>query len=170
MISYILSVIVGILFFIADRYTKNIVASTFYLSETKDFIPGFIDFTYIHNRGGAWGMLSGYTWLLVSMTVIIMLVCIALLLKWGFKDKLMFWAVSLIFFGGLGNMYDRLFNGGNVVDFIHLSFMPEFPVFNVADCAIVIGAGLFILYFVIGMIKESREKKEIVIPEDKKDE
>lgn len=170
MISYILSVIVGILFFIADRYTKNIVASTFYLSETKDFIPGFIDFTYIHNRGGAWGMLSGYTWLLVSMTVIIMLVCIALLLKWGFKDKLMFWAVSLIFFGGLGNMYDRLFNGGNVVDFIHLSFIPEFPVFNVADCAIVIGAGLFILYFVIGMIKESREKKEIVIPEEKKDE
>lgn len=170
MISYILAVLSGVAFFIADRYTKDLVSSTFILSETKDFIPGFIDFTYINNRGGAWGMLSGYTWLLVSVTVIIMLVCIALLLKMGFKDKLMFWAISLILFGGLGNMYDRLFNEGNVVDFIHLSFMPEFPVFNVADCAIVIGAGLFILYFVIGMINDTKEKKTVSLPENSHDE
>ena len=65
MISYIFAVITGIAFFIFDRYTKDLVSSTFILSETKDFIPGLIDFTYIHNRGGAWGMLSGYTWLLV---------------------------------------------------------------------------------------------------------
>lgn len=167
MISYIFAVITGIAFFIFDRYTKDLVSSTFILSETKDFFPGLIDFTYIHNRGGAWGMLSGYTWLLVSLTVIIMLVCIALLLKYGFKDKLMFWAISLIFFGGIGNMYDRLFNGGNVVDFIHLSFMPQFPVFNIADCAIVIGSGLFIIYFVIGMIKDSKDKRAVIIPEEK---
>ena len=123
MISYILAVLSGVAFFIADRYTKDLVSSTFILSETKDFIPGFIDFTYINNRGGAWGMLSGYTWLLVSVTVIIMLVCIALLLKMGFKDKLMFLSISLILFGVLGNMYDRLLNEGNVVDFIHLSFI-----------------------------------------------
>lgn len=64
-------------------------------------------------------------------------------------------------------MYDRLFNGGNVVDFIHLSFMPQFPVFNIADCAIVIGSGLFIIYFVIGMIKDSRDKRAVIIPEEK---
>jgi lipoprotein signal peptidase len=40
----------------------------------------------------------------------------------------------------------------------------------VADCAIVIGAGLFILYFVIGMINDSKEKKTVVVPENSNDE
>lgn len=163
MISYILAVAVGILLFAADRYTKIYIATNFELAETKDFIKGFIDITYIHNKGGAWGMLSGYTWLLLSVTVIVMLVCIALLLKYGVKDKLMFWAIILVLSGGLGNMADRIFKDGNVVDFLHFSFFPQFPVFNVADCGIVVGASLLVLYFLIGMIKEEKQKKLSVI-------
>ncbi len=159
MLSYILAIITGLAVIAADQYTKTLVATTLELGKTTDFINGLLDFTYIHNTGGAWGMLSGYTWLLISVTIIIMLVCIALLMKYGFKNKLMFWAIVLVLSGGLGNMIDRIFKGGEVTDFLHFSFWPSFPVFNVADIAIVVGAGLLILYFALGMIRDNRERK-----------
>ena len=64
--------------------------------------------------------------------------------------------------GGIGNLIDRIFRNGNVVDFLHFTFMPNFPVFNVADCGVVIGAGLLILYFIIEMINDSRAKKRLM--------
>ena len=90
-----------------------------------------------------------------------MIVCIALLIKKGLKNKLLFWAICLILSGGLGNMVDRLFRGGEVVDFLHLQFMPKFPVFNIADCAVCIGAGLLLLYFVIDIIRDARLAKQM---------
>lgn len=159
MISYILAAVTGILVLIADQFTKIYISNHFEMAKSYKFLPGFIDITYIHNDGGAWGMLGGYTWLLLSVTIVIMLVCVALLLKYGAKDKLMFWAIILVLSGGVGNMIDRLFRGGNVIDFLHFEFMPTFPVFNVADCAIVVGAGLLLLYFFKGLINDEKQKR-----------
>ena len=143
MISYILAVVCGIAVLCVDQYTKAYIAANYTLAESHDFLKGFIDITYIHNRGGAWGMLSGYTWILLSVTIVIMLVCIAMLLKVGLKNKLMFWAVTLVMFGGIGNLIDRIFYG-YVIDYISLSFFP--PVCNFADYAITIGTILLIIY------------------------
>lgn len=129
------------------------------MAKSYEFLPGLIDITYIHNDGGAWGMLGGYTWLLLSATIVVMLVCIALLLKCGASDKLMFWAIVLVLSGGVGNMIDRIFRDGNVIDFLHFEFWPTFPVFNVADCAIVVGAGLLLLYFFKGIMEEEKQKR-----------
>lgn len=104
-------------------------------------------------------MLSGYTWLLVSVTLIIMLVCIALLMRYGVKNKLIFWSLILVLSGGVGNMIDRIFRDGEVIDFLHFAFFKSFPVFNIADIAIVIGAGLLMFYFISGMIKDEKQKK-----------
>ena len=57
-------------------------------------------------------------------------------------------------------MLDRVFRQGNVVDFLHFEFFPSFPVFNIADCAIVVGAGLLILYFIIDAVQEEKQKRE----------
>lgn len=161
MISYILAVVAGVALLIIDQYTKMLVAANFELGgASKELIKGVIDLTYIHNNGGAWGMLGGYTWLLLSVTIIIMLICITMLLKFGVRNKLMFWAVVLVLSGGIGNMIDRIFRDGNVIDFLHFSFFSQFPVFNIADCGIVMGAGLLVLYFVLDIIKENRAKKE----------
>ena len=159
MISYILAVIVGIVVLVADQYAKMLVAANFELGQSTEFIKGILDFTYIHNTGGAWGMLSGYTWLLVSMTLVIMLVCIALLMRYGVKNKLIFWSLILVLSGGVGNMIDRIFRDGEVIDFLHFAFFKSFPVFNIADIAIVIGAGLLMFYFISGMIKDEKQKK-----------
>ena len=155
----ILSILAGILLFALDRITKIYVSNNFELDfEHRKFIPGIIDLTYIHNSGGAWGIMSGQTWILIVVTAVVMAVCVAFFFKYGIYSKLLAWAVSLVLFGGVGNMYDRIFNGGKVVDFLHFTFMPSFPVFNVADCGVVIGAGLLILYFIISSIKENKEK------------
>lgn len=159
MISYILALTVGALVLGIDQYTKYYIVNTFDIFEGTDFINGLIDIQYIRNGGGAWGILEGHTWGLLAMTLIIMLVCITLLFKWGIKSKLVFWAMSLVLFGGLGNIIDRVFRDGLVVDFLHFEFWDSFPVFNVADCGIVVGVGLLLLYFVIDTVKEIKEKR-----------
>ena len=167
--SFVVATIVAVLFLAVDQITKYIVMANMELGQTIGFIEGFLDFTYIHNDGGAWGMLGGYRWLLLVVTAVMMITIIVLLILSGKKSKLFFWAGCLIVSGGLGNMIDRVFRGGEVVDFLHATFI-DFPVFNIADCAVVIGAGLLILYFVIDTVKESKEKliKES-IPENAKE-
>ena len=159
MFSFILAILCGALILGDDQFSKHYIMSNFELGESTEFLNGFIDIIYIHNRGGAWGMLSGYTWILLSITAIIMLISIALLIKIGLKNKLMFWAITLVIFGGIGNMIDRIFRNGNVIDFLHFEFFPSFPVFNIADCAIVIGCGLLILYFIIDTFKDAKQKE-----------
>lgn len=160
MISYALALLGGVLLLCADQLTKYYVSVNFALGESREFLSGFIDLVYIHNRGGAWGMLYGKTYILLPLTLAIMIICIVFYIKYGKKSRLLLWAISLVMSGGIGNMIDRVFRGGNVVDFLHFEFFPSFPVFNVADCAIVVGAGLLILYFILDAVKEERLKKE----------
>ena len=164
MLSYILAVVCGLAVLGIDQYTKYI-ANTAHLkgefSQPIEFINGIIEFEYTENTGGAWGVLSGYTWILLALTVVVMLICVTLLLKSGLKSKLLFWAISLVISGGAGNLIDRIFRDGSVVDFLHFEFYPTFPIFNVADIAVVIGAGLLILYFVLDTIKEAKKAKAV---------
>ncbi len=159
MISYILAFLCGAAVLVVDQITKYYIVSNFEIGGTAEFLKGFIDIIYINNKGGAWGILNGYTWALLSITAIVMVICFTLLLKLGRKNKILFWAITLVLFGGIGNMIDRLFRDGNVVDFLHFEFWPTFPIFNVADCAVVVGAGLLIFYFVYDSIKDAKEKK-----------
>ena len=157
--SCILALICGTVALGIDQYTKYLVDKNFELYESRDFLRGFINFVYIHNTGGAWGMLSGYTWVLILFSVVLMAVCVVILLKVLKQSRLIFWALSLVVFGGIGNMIDRVFRNGKVIDFLHFEFWPDFPVFNIADCAIVLGAGLLILYYIIDAIKEAKTAK-----------
>ncbi len=163
---YALAGISAVLFLVADQLTKNYFIDNLALGETMPFIDGFIQFTHVHNQGGAWGLMKGHTWILLSLTLLIMIICIAMLIKNGFKSKMLFWSVCLVLSGGIGNMIDRLFRDGNVVDFIHLQFI-EFPVFNIADCAVCIGAGLLFIYFIGDILNDRKLRKnhEIIIHE-----
>lgn len=160
MISYILASISFVLILIFDQITKYYISTNFILGESADFLNGFIDLIYIHNRGAAWGIMQGKTWLLIAITFIMLLVCVVFLIKSG-KNKLLLWAITLVLSGGIGNMIDRIFRGGNVVDFLHFEFWPTFPIFNVADCAVVLGAGLLILYFIIDTFKEKSKNEQV---------
>lgn len=159
MVSFIVAVLGGLAILVIDQLTKYFIISNFSLGESTDFIKGLIDIVYIHNEGAAWGMLSGKTWVLVIFTSAAMVFCGYLLWKYGRENKLMLSGLSLVVSGGIGNLIDRIFRNGKVIDFLHFEFWPSFPVFNVADCAIVVGVGLLILYFVIDTVNEYKSKK-----------
>ncbi len=159
MISFVLALVCSILILVIDQLTKHYIISNFSLYESTDFLRGLIDIVHIHNEGAAWGMFSGQRWILVCFSIIAVVFCGYCFAKYGRQSKLMLWGLALVVSGGVGNLIDRIFREGKVIDFLHFEFWPQFPVFNVADCAIVIGVGLLILYFVIDTVKEVKAKR-----------
>ncbi len=157
--SAVLAIICGVLVVGLDQLTKYLVTVYMEQGQTADFLPGFINFHCIEpNRGAAFGSFQGQTWFLIAVTVIIMVICVVMLIRKTFNSKLMFWALCLVLGGGIGNLIDRVFRGGGVIDFLEFDFI-EFPVFNVADIAVCIGAGLIVLYFILDFVKEARKGK-----------
>ena len=75
MVSYILAVITAVAALALDQFTKYYISNNFVMAETKPLIPHVLGITYVYNTGGAWGMLKDQTWLLLSVTIVIMLVC-----------------------------------------------------------------------------------------------
>lgn len=161
MISSVLAIVVAVLMLVIDQLTKLHIMNTFALGQSEDFIEGLINLVYIHNTGAAWGIFSGRTWLLIAMTAVVMVFCVIVLIKSFGKQKLMTWSLSLVISGGVGNLIDRVFRDGNVIDFLQFDFYQSFPVFNVADCCIVVGAGLLILYYLLETIEEIKQKKQL---------
>ena len=85
--------------------------------------------------------------------------CSFCFVKYGKNNKLLLWGLVLVVSGGIGNLIDRVFRGGKVIDFLDFEFWPDFPVFNVADCSIVIGVGILLLYFVIDTVNDIKMKR-----------
>lgn len=167
MISCIIALVVGALVLTCDQLVKSYIVANFTLGgEGRTVIDGILNFTYVENKGGAWGMMNTRPWLLLCLASIIAVICIMMLIKYKSKSKLLFWALSLILFGGIGNIADRIFRSAHaVVDFIQVTFI-DFPVFNIADCAVCIGAGLFVLFFIVDTVKSGKNKKAVDLLSD----
>jgi signal peptidase II len=141
-----------------DQITKWLAVIFLQGNPPVPFIDWFIRFTYLENRGAAWGMLSDHRWVfMVLSTVAIIAVTLYVFIAKP-KDPLLRVSLAFITAGGIGNMIDRVFLG-YVVDFFEFTFI-DFPVFNVADSFVCIGAAMLILYFVIDVIKDYKNGKQ----------
>jgi signal peptidase II len=135
---------VAILVLCVDQFTKNAVSGYEVGEEIAIIIPSFLRLTLVHNTGAAWGMFGDWTNGLVVVALVVCALIVAFVFFVG-KDKNMMTIVScaLLFSGGIGNAIDR-FTNGYVVDMIEIIAF-DYPVFNVADCAITIGVVLLVL-------------------------
>lgn len=127
----------------ADRFSKLMVISNAELGETFVKIGSAFSFTYVQNKGAAFSMLSGR---LGFLSVFSIAFCIGVIVYWFVKkptDKLLCSSLAMMAAGALGNTIDRLMYG-YVVDFIKTEFI-SFPVFNIADIAITLGAALLVI-------------------------
>ena len=150
-----LSVILGVV--ALDQVSKLLVLRFLYEDQIT-LIPGVLDFTYVENRGMAFGLLADHRWVFMVFST----VGIALLTLYLFrfvKSRLGRVALALVIGGGIGNMIDRIAYGF-VVDFIDFCAFDFWKwVFNIADAAVCIGAGLFILQLILDIVAESKRPK-----------
>lgn len=132
----------------ADRTSKWLVASVLAPGEIRHLVPGFFNLTHLHNRGAAFGLFSDWgsplgTVFLVSLSVAALVVILVLLWR-NPAERVSGLSLALLLGGVLGNLFDRVRDGG-VVDFLdfHLAGY-HWPAFNLADGAIVLGAASLI--------------------------
>ena len=146
-----------------DQLTKWLVVSNMELHESIHLImigdTQVLNFSYYLNDGSAFSMFEGQTTMLVAVTCLMMGgMVIAMLLKKVQRTSYIL-AFSLVIGGGVGNLIDRLFNDGNVIDFIDVRII-NFAIFNFADICAVCGGLLLCALVIADEIREKRDAKK----------
>lgn len=150
-----------------DQITKQFIVQNFQLGESKPLIKGVLHFTYILNEGAAFGMLADQRWIFILLsTVSVLAITVYMVLRSERIGYLMGIALSMVAGGGIGNMVDRVGNGevfgaGAVIDFIDFCAFPELWswIFNIADAAVCVGAGLLFLAVILDEVKAAKREK-----------
>lgn len=124
-----------------DQFSKIRIMELLHPGDSLSVIDGLINLTFVLNRGAAFGVLQGKSWLFLIMAVLIISIMIYSHLVYNLPVWVQF-AMGFIVGGTIGNVIDR-WNFGAVRDFLSIGW---FPVFNIADMAIVTGGALLILY------------------------
>ncbi|MEA3328672.1 MAG: signal peptidase II [Candidatus Omnitrophota bacterium] len=138
MVIFIISVLVLAL----DQLTKRLISIYFYLGQSQPIIKNIFHLTLVHNKGVAFGLFCQKAALFVFISSIVIILIVVSFPKIKGRCLLLKTGLSLILGGALGNLIDRLVFG-YVIDFLDFRI---WPVFNIADSAITIGAGLLVLH------------------------
>lgn len=138
----------AIVFIVIDQVTKQWVANTFNYGESLSIISYF-NITYVHNPGAAFSFLADQPgwqrWFFTTISLAASILFVVWMSKTPKSNKLLSVALAFMLSGAVGNLIDRaLF--GYVIDFIDvIIFTYNYPVFNIADSAIFVGAALMII-------------------------
>lgn len=146
-VMLVIDAIIIIILFLADQYTKHLAVEQLKDRPAYVLIDGVLELQYLENRGSAFGMLQNQKFFILFVGVVFMLVILFFLLKLPEKKKynIVHILLSVIVAGGLGNMADRI-RLDYVVDFISFVLI-HYPIFNVADCYIVVATVLLFFLF-----------------------
>ena len=133
------------LLILLDQWTKSLAYDRLRVNGPFLIWDGVFELLYSENRGAAFGILQGKQWffLLVAAAVVIVVLLFLHRLPEGKRYLPLFFCMVLLASGAVGNVIDRL-SRGFVVDFLYFSLI-DFPIFNVADCYVVVAAGLLVL-------------------------
>ena len=143
---WLILLVVAVTVLIADLITKIVAVALIEPGDPVEIIGDTVTFKLVRNSGAAFSMATGYTWILT----LIALAVVAGIIRYSHRLGSIWWALGLglVLGGALGNLIDRIFRApgplrGHVVDFMSVGW---WPVFNVADSAVVCGAiGLVVL-------------------------
>ena len=174
MIYFIIAAVV----ILADLLSKVIVAGSIEFGREIPVVSGVLNITNVSNDGIAFGMMDNARWLFMLVTFVMMVFIAFFIIKVKGYTKLLYVIAAVIFGGGMGNLVDRIICLGKydldkaVVDFIDFCAFPDIwrYTFNVADIAVCVGAGLFILYLLAFDKKAYKNGFKAVLYEEKKPE
>lgn len=138
-----------------DQIVKQIVIKNVFNSSIQ-IIKGVLNFTYVENTGGAYGIGSNN----ILIFIIINIIILGILMKFAISkreeiDTISLIAISLIIAGGMGNLIDRVARG-YVVDFVDINQVLKYPVFNIADIFVVTGCIVIAIELIYRTIKSRK--------------
>ncbi len=152
-VDILISVITVCLLVISDRLTKIFFSKLLAVGETIPVIKNVFHFTLVHNTGMAFGLFKDHGIVFIIVPVIAVALLVYNIYYYRENENLSrsyIFAFSLILGGAIGNLFDRIF-AGHVIDFIDLRV---WPVFNIADSAITIGAVIILIKCIPLSVKE----------------
>ena len=149
-LGVILATSLGLVIFVLDQAAKQAVETYIGVGESVPAVPGILRLTHIKNSGGAFGILGGSQIILLAGSVLAVAVVLWMLLA-GPPSRFTALGCGLVLGGAAGNLLDRL-TAGEVTDYADFQFWPlqGWPIFNVADTAIVLGVVMLLLAAFLG--------------------
>ena len=140
-----LPIIIIIILIMLDQLAKVLISNMLY-NNSIFVIKGILKLTYIENTGGAFGIGENSTFIFIIINIIIISILIGFLIKKISKiDITDIVSISMVISGGIGNLIDRIFRG-YVIDYIDITPIFKYPVFNFADILIVVGVLILIIH------------------------
>jgi signal peptidase II len=148
----IVLVLVAVAAYILDQGSKYLVVTTLKLDEVVPVLGDLLQFQFVKNPGAAFSIGNAYTWIfsILASAVTVFIIWFAR------RIRSLGWAIvfGLLLGGVLGNLTDRLFREpgfgvGHVIDFLRIPLLPA--IFNIADSAIVVSMGLFLILTLRGI-------------------
>jgi signal peptidase II len=157
--------------FLIDQSTKAWAVRSLRFGGDMPVISGFLNFAYAENTGVAFSMLDDHgatgRWGLSVVAMVAGALVIYFFWRTPRSDDRILGALALLLAGIVGNVVDRM-RLGFVVDFIDVQFGSwHYPTFNVADMAIVIGAGLLIIDMFLSKKKQAETRAAASVPDSK---
>lgn len=143
---YIAFLMASLFMVLLDFVTKYIVTVSMDLHQTIPLLNNIFHLTYVRNTGAAFSMLSGQRLFLILLPFLIIAAIIVYVIIKKPRNKLLLLSLSMIGAGGIGNLIDRI-RFGYVIDFFDFRLI-NFPVFNVADIFVTVGAAIFIILLI----------------------
>lgn len=129
---------------IADQLSKAAVTAHLAPGAVHPVIPRVLDFAYVENTRGAYGLFGDRPWFLIMISLVAFAVIWLAFRERARTSAVIATALGLVLGGAVGNVADRL-HYGYVVDFIRVQPLPFFEVFNLADMGISIGIAVIIV-------------------------
>ena len=161
--------IAAALLIVLDQVSKQAVVRYMDLEQSIPVIGNFFSIFSHRNRGAAFGILQDQRWFFIIVTLVVVIGIIWVMLKIlrsGKRHTLLMSGLSLLLGGAIGNFIDRVLTG-EVVDFLRFHFQFSlfgfhvdyvYPIFNIADMGVVIGAGLLILDTLLSGRRQQKER------------
>lgn len=138
----------AVIVIILDQSTKQVFWRSFDLGRSVDVIEGIFRITLVKNAGAAFGMFEGGRAIFVAASVVAIAFVIYVGLRLPQAEGYKRFLLGLILGGAFGNLIDRVYSG-EVIDFLEIGVGGHWwPVFNVADIAVSLGAVLLLLQMV----------------------
>ena len=156
---YIVELAVIAVILIADLLSKKYVWNFVDQNGVQENVIGLFNLVKVKNEGAGFGIFQGKT---IGLTIITFIVVIAICVYLFFALKETEWLrISLVFItaGGIGNIVDRI-AFGYVRDFIQFSFWDSFPVFNIADSFVTVGAFMLVVVLIVMLVKEGKKNQK----------